>query len=266
MEKMNNLPILRRVGVVILAAAALASLSTAPAAAVTAERSLAKVKIFAPMSLVLKMYGTPTEVRVGSASTEPQGANGQVGGGFPGAGGGFPGGGGGYPGAGGGGGFPGAMGGGGYPGGGGSTDDSSGGGGYPGAMGGGGYPGAGGGGFPGAAGGMAGGTTDPNSGITIQRNMVTWIYDQPKDGSLEFTFSSDGRVVQIHATGLAGNVRTQRGVGLGAKMSEVFGHYGFPERQMITGRILNAIYIDKFHAAFQFYHGRCCGIIVAAVD
>jgi hypothetical protein len=105
-----------------------------------------------------------------------------------------------------------------------------------------------------------------DTGIMLQRNMVTWVYDQPNGGSLEITFSSDGRVVQIHATGLRGQAKTANGVVLGTKMSDVFGRYGYPAHQSIQGRVLNANYMDECHAAFQFYHGKLCGIIVAAVD
>jgi len=116
-----------------------------------------------------------------------------------------------------------------------------------------------------SAGGFGSGTGS-TLGVTVQSNMVTWIYDLPDGGSLEFTFSSDGRVIQIHATGLKGNERTGKGVGLGMKLSEVMNRYGFPERQFISNRILHTSYIDKYHVAFQFYHQKLVGIIVAAVD
>jgi len=254
MERTSGFGTIRRVCSLVIVIGAM-SATLAVSASAAAERTLAGIKIFNSMSQVLKMYGTPTEVRVGGQSTDTSGgATGA--GGYPGTGGG------GYPGA-GGGGYPGA-GGGGYPG--------AGGGGYPGA-GGGGYPGAGGrGGNPfgasgaddGSGGGYGGGTT--GIGVTMQANMVTWIYDLPDGGSLEFTFSSDGRVIQIHATGLKGNERTAKGVGLGMKLSEVMNRYGFPERQFISNRILHTSYIDKYHVSFQFYHQKLVGIIVAAVD
>jgi len=259
MERTSGLRTIRRVcGLVVVIGAMSATLAVSATAA--AERTLAGIKIFNSMSQVLKKYGTPTEVRVGGQSTDTSGGATPGAGGYPGAGGGFPGaGGGGYPGA-GGGGFPGA-GGGGYPG--------AGGGGYPGA--GGGFPGAGGRGPFGASGddstgaGTGFGGTQ-SVGVTMQANMVTWIYDLADGGSLEFTFSSDGRVIQIHATGLKGNERTAKGVGLGMKLSEVMNKYGFPERQFISNRILHTSYIDKYHVAFQFYHQKLVGIIVAAVD
>ena len=254
MERTSGFTDIRRVcGRLIVIGAMCATLAVAASAA--AERTLAGVKIFSPMSLVLKKYGTPTEVRVGGQSTDTSGGTTPGAGGLPGFGGGA---GGGYPGGGG-------PGGGGYPGAGGGP----GGGGYPGM--GGGYPG-GRGGNPfgnsgddssGDSGGYPGSTT---IGVAVQSNMVTWIYDLPDGGSLEFTFSSDGRVIQIHATGLKGNERTQKGVGLGMKLSEVMNKYGFPERQFISNRILHTSYIDKYHVAFQFYHQKLVGIIVAAVD
>jgi hypothetical protein len=251
MERTSGFRNIRRVCGRLIVIGAMAS-TLAVAASAAAERTLAGIKIFSPMSLVLKKYGTPTEVRVGGQSTDTSSstANGPFGGGQGGPGG-LPGFGGGGP-----------------------------GGGYPGGPGGsGGYPGAGGRG-PGGPGGPYGGNSEDDNGdgtggypgqsstlgVTIQSNMVTWIYDLPDGGSLEFTFSSDGRVIQIHATGLKGNERTARGVALGMKLSEVMQMYGFPERQFISNRILHTSYIDKFHVAFQFYHQKLVGIIVAAVD
>ncbi|BDI31298.1 hypothetical protein CCAX7_33490 [Capsulimonas corticalis] len=266
-----------RAAATLIATAAIGG-AIATNAMAAAEHTLAGIRVFSSSSAVLKKFGSPDEVRVGQFTTGAPGL--AIPGGTGAAGGpGAPGGGGGYPGA-SGGGYPGASGGG-YPG------APSGGGGYPGASGGG-YPGApsggddspgalpglsgGPGGAPGEFGGAPGGGGYPGaggsqSGMAIaQKSSVTWIYDRPDGGSLEFTMSSDGRVVQIHASGFKGAVRTDKGVALGMKLSQVNDKYGYPESQFITGKILTENYTERSHAAFQFYNGRLVGIIVAAVE
>src|SRR5450432_3871216 len=82
MERMSGQRMLRRICGLMIAIGTLTATFAGVASASAAERSLAGIKIFSPMSLVLKRYGTPTEVRVGAQSTEPGGANGQGGGGM----------------------------------------------------------------------------------------------------------------------------------------------------------------------------------------
>lgn len=254
------------IGVAAVSAGLLGGTATGAAAA-TAERSLAGVKIFSPMSVVVKKYGSPDEVRVGNTSTggtSSAGGAGSLGGpgGYPGAAGGGPGG---YPGAPGGGG---EYGGGAMGGDGGDSSDADG----PGGAGGpGGYPGAPGG-YPGAPGGYPGAPGGANSAkAQAQKSLVTWVYDQANGNTLEFTFSNDGRVIQIRATGYHPVVKTARGVTLGMKLSDVVGRYGAPEHSKITnagssGRIFTEDYTEKYHASFQFYNSRLVGIIVAAVE
>ena len=150
---------------------------------------------------------------------------------------------GGAPGMMGGGGAPGMMGGGGAPGMMGGGDEGGGMGASPmggGKMGGmGGYPGGGMGGYPG---GMMGGPGAGGRGAaaTAVAGQTTWIYDRPDGSSLEFTLSSDGRVVQIRATGYQAKVKTARGVALGMSYSQVLSKYGFPESQSLQGTDLDS--------------------------
>jgi hypothetical protein len=213
----------RRIWARILIAVAMTAVLGASASATSVERSLVGVKIFSPMSLVLKKFGTPTEVRIGSQSTG-NGVGAPIGGG----GGGMPSGIPGLP--------PGIS----IPGGGAGIS------------------------FPGAGGGGGGGG---NGGPAAQRTVV-WEYDQPDAGYIEFTFSSDGRVIQIHATGLTSSlVKTARGASLGMKLSDVLNLYGFPEEgQTITGKILTLNYTNRDHCQLQFFNGRLVGVIVAAID
>lgn len=224
-------------GTLLLMAGALALSLAVPASA--AERSLAGIKIFSTTRPVLAKYGSPTQVIVGRPSLTP--TNGAAAGAQSGQGG--------APSL-----APGAL-----PGFGAAPPELGGGG--PG-FGGGGLPGFGGGGpgSQGVNGGQGGAQTDPSAGES------TWIYDRPGGSDLEFTFSSDGRVVQIRATGYQGPVKTAKGVGLGAKYGAVMGKYGYPETQEQTGSVLTARYTERAHAAFQFYNQRVVAIIVAAVE
>ena len=256
-----------RAAATLIATAALGA-TIATHAMAAAEHSLAGIRVFSSSSAVLKKFGSPDEVRVGQFTTGaagiqiPGGAGGPGGAGYPGGRGGAQGAPGGYPG--GQGGSPG-----GYPGSqsnGGGEDSSPGA--LPGLSGGGGLTGEGGG-YPGAPsgpGGYPGGAASQSGMAVAQKSSVTWIYDRPDGGSLEFTMSSDGRVVQIHASGFKGSVRTDKGVALGMKLNQVNDKYGYPESQFINGKILTETYTERSHAAFQFYGGRLVGIIVAAVE
>ena len=251
-------------------ALAVLTLATAATPALATERSLAGIKIFSSTRTILQKYKNPSQVIVGRPSLFPpagSGVGGGSGGGFSGASGGAPGGGG-YPGGGGFGGggkgsLPGFGGGGGVPGefggGGGGMGQADG----PSASGGfGGAPGIGGmGGFPGAGGANG---TDPNGSNPGE---VTWVYDKPNGNDIEFTMSSDGRVIQVRATGYKNAaIRTSKGVTLGQTYAQVVSKYGYPESQEQMGTVLTARYTDRDHVAFQFFNQRLVAIIVAAVD
>ena len=73
-------------------------------------------------------------------------------------------------------------------------------------------------------------------------------------------------MIQIRATGYRGFVRTNRGIQLGVKFSQVLLAYGNPEKQDYDGPILSADYTDRSHVGFQFYNQRLVGITVASVE
>jgi hypothetical protein len=207
---------------VALCAIGILALSTRSQAA-TPERALAGVKIFSPISVVVKKYGSPDEVKVGTSSTN----SGTAGGGStmgPGAGNGA---------------MPPWMAGGG---------------------GGGGMP-------PWMTGGAPAANDSPDASGTPTQGLVTYIYDQNDSGTIEFTFSSDGHVIQIKATGFKGNVRTIKGITLGMNLADVIGRYGAPEASTIeTGGILTMNYTDTYHTTFQLFNKKVVAIVVAAVE
>jgi hypothetical protein len=218
---------------IALIAAALVPLALCvPASA--AERTLAGIKIFSSSRTVLQKFKSPSRVIVGRPSLLPAGAAG-TGAAAPGA-------------------APGAA-------------PSTGpgqlpafGGGVPPEFGGAPTP-------PPDAGAPTAGATDPNALPNgANPGEVTWIYDKPNGADLEFTFSADGRVIQIRATGYSGTVRTSKGVALGQSYGSVIAKYGYPESQDQEGSILNAKYTEKDHVAFQFYNQKLVAIIVAAVE
>jgi len=192
-----------------------------------AERSLAGIKIFSTTRAIIAKYGSPRQVVVGRPSMTPTAGS------MPGMGGGQPG----APST-----TPGAL-----PGFGAAPPDA-GIGAQPNPS------------SPGAALGTPGTTTDASNGE------VTWIYDRPNGGDLEFTMSSDGRVVQIRATGYKGSVKTSKGIGLGSAYGTVISKYGYPESQDQSGSVLTARYTERSHAAFQFFNQRVVALIVAAVE
>jgi len=256
------------------------------AAAPSYERALAGIRLNSTGKTVLAKYGNPNEVVIGDVGARQGaggGAAGQNGGpgdqagfpgsagapgtaggglpplgfggagkggetGFPGAGGvGFPRGPGGFPGA--PGGFPGAPGG--FPGGG---DDTSG--------------------APGAGGFGGGSTVGPfgNTQSTVAREQeVTWIYNRKvndKKGasqlvSYEFLIGPSGQVEQIRVSGYTGgNVRTNRGIGLGSTYREVIATYGYPEEHAAYGSVLVASYKNRAHISFQFLNDRVSGNVI----
>jgi hypothetical protein len=116
--------------------------------------------------------------------------------------------------------------------------------------------------MPGAQG--PNGTNDENESNPGE---VTWIYNRADGGDLEFTMSSDGRVIQIRATGYHNSsIRTSKGVTLGQSYAQVIEKYGYPESQEQMGSVLTIRYTDRDHVAFQFYHQKLVAIIVAAVE
>lgn len=203
------------------------------------EKSLAGVKIFSHSDVVLKLYGTPDEVRIGSdssplltdgsiqtsvnnASSQDNGPGAPPGYGAPGGG---PGGPGGY-------GAPGSYG-------------------PPGGYG-----------APGSAGAPGSGS----SAAAVVGSTATYVYDRPDGSSLEFTLSSSGRVIQIHLSGYKSPFKTTRGIGLGMSYVQVQEKYHYPDYQNVSGTVLNLNYVKNYHAAFQLLNQKVVGIIVAAAD
>jgi len=82
---------------------------------------------------------------------------------------------------------------------------------------------------------------------------IVWIYRFPKNKTLEFLVSPDGRIMQIAAYGVEWpGIGTALGIRLGDTYKDVILKYGFPESHSKSGYELRAKYSDKHRAVFSF--------------
>ena len=96
---------------------------------------------------------------------------------------------------------------------------------------------------------------------------VIWIYRFPKNQTLEFIISPDGRVMQIAAYGLEWpGVGTALGIRLGDTYKDVILKYGFPEAHDKNGIELIAKYSDKHRAVFTLVGKTVVGITIGLMD
>jgi len=96
---------------------------------------------------------------------------------------------------------------------------------------------------------------------------VTWIYRFPRNKTLEFIISPDGRVVQIAAYGVEWpGVSTSKGIRLGQTYKDVILSYGFPESHGRMGIELVAKYPETHRVLFTFVGKTLVGITIALMD
>lgn len=125
-----------------------------------------------------------------------------------------------------------------------------------------GYPGA-----PGMPGGMPGAPGAPGAqpSDSVVEEEVTWTYDLSDGTTLEFLISQTGRIIQITVGGdrpYTGS-RTAKGIKLGSSYKDVIFKYGYPEGHQHVGRFLRASYADKQRCVFTFLGKRLVGITIA---
>ncbi len=291
-----------RPGIVLsLSAVSLAGLLAGPRAQAAPplrapEDTLLGVKLMSRFSDVLRKYGQPNEIQVGSPTLPTQSPAGATGGGTgsaaaPSTGGapGMSGGYGGYgagrptsgppPGAGGGYGAGYAAqygaGGGGARGGGaglpgfGNAGGAQSGGPPPGASGGygAGYAaqyGAGGGkNGPASAGGGAQAGNAANGENTTSADTTWWYHDFKMGVHKAFLFNKDGRVIQIQEYGYKGGSATRQGIALGSGLGTLIQRYGWSNDGTNDGTNLIMRYGGDRKVAFQLVENRVVGITVA---
>lgn len=101
----------------------------------------------------------------------------------------------------------------------------------------------------GGRGGAGGGAAGGGGGDRIL--FTRWIY-KVGNSRYGFVFDNSNRVVQIEAIGMNdGRVRTARGVGFGAKFSDLVKRYGAPEGYEINGDAIVVRYLKGYKCAFR---------------
>ena len=126
-------------------------------------------------------------------------------------------------------------------------------------------------GLPGMMPDMGGSPAMPQpGGPVVQRRgppEVIWLYRFPKNKTLEFIVSPDGRVMQITAFGVEWpNVRTAKGIGFGNTYKDLLAKYGFPESHDQSGVALVVRYPDRHRAIFTLVGQQIVGITIGLMD
>lgn len=124
-------------------------------------------------------------------------------------------------------------------------------------------------GYPGMPG-MPGGPATPGGNPGDQQQSVveeevTWTYDLSDGTTLEFIISETGRIIQVTVGGdrpYTGS-RTSKGIKLGSSYKDVLFKYGYPEGHSYFGRFLRASYADKHRVVFTFLGKKLVGITIA---
>lgn len=96
---------------------------------------------------------------------------------------------------------------------------------------------------------------------------LTWIYRFPKNKTLEFIVSPDGRIMQIAAYAAEWpDVRTSKGITFGSTYKDLLAKYGFPESHQQVNIQLIARYPDKQRAIFVLVGQTVVGITIGLMD
>lgn len=109
------------------------------------------------------------------------------------------------------------------------------------------------------------GSPDQQNQATVVEQQVTWTYDMPDGITLEFIVSETGRIVQITVGGDRPFAlsRTSKGIKLGNYYKDVIFKYGYPESHSYAGRFLRTSYADKHRCVFTFLGKKLVGITIA---
>ncbi len=119
--------------------------------------------------------------------------------------------------------------------------------------------------MPGASGGgMSGGaTTDEPTGES-----TWWYHVKGKKGQnvglhYSFLFNKEGKVIQIQQYGYTGGGKTLQGVGLGSSLGQVLGKYGMSNEGNRAGEMAQMIYGGGEQVVFQLLRNRVIGVTLA---
>ena len=100
---------------------------------------------------------------------------------------------------------------------------------------------------------------------TATEQQITWRYAFPSGITLDFLISAGGTVTQITAAGRTPwpLSKTARGIKLGNSYKEVLFKYGYPETHESLGVFLRAGYLNRSRAIFTFLGKSLVGITIA---
>ena len=128
-----------------------------------------------------------------------------------------------------------------------------------------GFPGGGGGMMPGAAGGgMSGGAeTDEPTGESTWWYHVKGTKGQTIGLHYSFLFNKEGKVIQIQQYGYTGGGKTLQGVGLGSTLGQVLGRYGMSNEGNRVGEMAQMAYGGGEQVVFQLLRNRVIGVTLA---
>lgn len=100
---------------------------------------------------------------------------------------------------------------------------------------------------------------------TEAEQMVTWRYAFPTGITVDFAITAGGSVTRIEVSGLVqwASSKTSRGIKLGSTYKDVLFKYGYPESQEQVGNFLRAYYLNKYHVIFTFLGKNLVGITAA---
>ena len=105
----------------------------------------------------------------------------------------------------------------------------------------------------------------PGTTEKAAEQQVTWRYEFASGIALDFNISAGGTVMQITVSGRTAwpLSKTARGIKLGASYKDVLLKYGYPESHESIGSFLRASYLDKYRVLFTFLGKDLVGITVA---
>jgi len=98
-----------------------------------------------------------------------------------------------------------------------------------------------------------------------------YYYDDTKAGLIfEFVATGAGRVVEIKVYGYHSAFKTSEGIGLGSNYAQIVLKYGYPEKTINdpepSGDVLTLVYTESAHVAFRLVRNKVAVISVVAPD
>jgi hypothetical protein len=102
----------------------------------------------------------------------------------------------------------------------------------------------------------------------ITQQEVTWTYDLAGGVTLEVIVAEGGIITQVTVGGAAQwkSSRTSKGIQLNSTYKDVIYRYGYPEAHTQAGRFLRMSYVDRDRCMFTLLNKRVVGVTIALAD